>query len=160
MLTVKIICVGNLKEKYWRDAIAEYSKRLSAFCKFDIHEINEVKLPDNPGEKDISKALAEEGRQILKIAQDARCKIFPLVIEGKMQSSENLAKMIEQEAVMGTSAIAFVIGSSHGLCDEVKKAGRGISMSPMTFPHQLARVMLCEQIYRAFSINAGTRYHK
>ena len=160
MQTVKIICVGNLKEKYWRDAVNEYSKRLGAFCKFSIDEIAEYKLPNNPAEKDIEKALNEEGKIFLKHAADARCKIIPLVIEGKTYSSEGLAKMIENEAVGGESAIAFVIGSSHGLSDEVKKAGKGISMSPMTFPHQLARVMLCEQIYRAFSINNGSKYHK
>lgn len=158
MLNVKIICVGNLKEKYWRDAVAEYSKRLAAFCRFQIDELSEVKVPDNPSEKEIERALNEEGKQILKHAE--KYKIVPLCIEGKLISSEGLADMFTKEANMGTSSIAFVIGSSHGLSYEVKKQGRGISMSPMTFPHQLARVMLCEQIYRAMSINAGSKYHK
>lgn len=160
MLSVKIICVGNLKEKYWRDAITEYSKRLQAFCKFEIVELKESKLPDNPSEKEIEKALEDEGKQILKLINDSRSKAIPLCIEGKMLSSEKLSAKISSLTVSGESSIAFIIGSSFGLAPEVKRAGEGISMSPMTFPHQLARVMLCEQIYRALSISAGTKYHK
>ena len=130
MLEVKIICVGKLKERYWREAVEEYAKRLSAFCRFSVVELNEARLPQNPGAAEIERALAEE------------------------------SKAIAAAAVGGASSLAFVIGSSHGLHDSVKSSGRRISMSPMTFPHQLARVMLCEQLYRAFSINAGTKYHK
>lgn len=157
MLTVKIICVGNLKEKYWRDACGEYAKRLGTHCKFSIVELNEVRI-DKPSQALIDKALEEEGRAILKEAQGS--VIVPLCIEGKMMSSEQLSGFIDDVALRGQSSISFVIGSSHGLSPEVKRAGKGFSMSPMTFPHQLARVMLCEQIYRAFQISAGTKYHK
>ena len=160
MLNIKIICVGTLKEKYWRDAVQEYSKRLQAFAKFEIIELKESRLPDNPSEKEIEKALEDEGRQMLKIINDSKSVSVPLCIEGRLVSSEKLAKMLSDYALAGESSIAFIIGSSHGLSESVKKSGSGISMSPMTFPHQLARVMLCEQIYRALSINAGTRYHK
>lgn len=158
MLSIKIICVGNLKEKYWRDACAEYSKRLAAHCKFSIVELNEVKTETNPSPATVTKALNEEGKAILQAAKGSVA--VPLCIEGMMYSSEKLSKYIENTAVNGESSISFIIGSSHGLSDEVKSAGKGFSMSPMTFPHQLARVMLCEQIYRAFQISANTKYHK
>lgn len=158
MLEVKLICVGKLKEAYWRDAVAEYQKRLSAFCRFSIIELSEARLLQNPGGAAIAQALEEEGRAILAAA--GRSTVLALCIEGKPLSSEALAAQIEREAVGGASSLAFIIGSSHGLAEAVKARGARISMSPMTFPHQLARVMLCEQLYRAFSINAGTKYHK
>ena len=158
MLNVKIVCVGNLKEKYWRDACNEYSKRLGGHCKFSIIELNEAKTEKNPSAASISKALEEESRAILREVQGS--VVFPLCIEGKMCSSEQLAELISDCALRGESSLSFVIGSSHGLAPSVKAAGRGFSMSPMTFPHQLARVMLCEQIYRAFQIEANTKYHK
>ena len=140
-----MICIGKLKEKYWRDAVQEYAKRLSAFCRFQIIELNEARLPQDP-----NAILAAAGRSAL----------YTLCIEGKLVSSTQLAQQIDAAAVNGESSLAFVIGSSHGLDDSVKQGSKRISMSPMTFPHQLARVMLCEQLYRAFSINAGTKYHK
>lgn len=158
MLEVKLICIGKLKEKYWRDAVAEYAKRLSAFCRFSIVELNEARLPQNPSEAEIARALEEEAKAIS--ASVGRSAVYALCIEGKMLSSEKLAAELEGAAVGGASSVAFVIGSSHGLHESAKALGKRISMSPMTFPHQLARVMLCEQIYRAFSINAGTKYHK
>ena len=158
MLTVKIICVGNLKEKYWVDAVKEYAKRLSAHCKFQIIELNEAKCDKNPSETSINKALEEEAKQILQAASGSA--IISLCIEGKIISSEELSKKLDNLALMGESSVSFIIGSSFGLSDTVKKAGERISMSKMTFPHQLARVMLCEQIYRAFRISAGTKYHK
>lgn len=158
MLEVKLICIGKLKEKYWRDAVAEYAKRLSAFCRFSIVELNEARLPQNPSEAEITRALEEEAKAIS--ASVGRSAVYALCIEGKMLSSEKLAAELEGAAVGGASSVAFVIGSSHGLHESAKALGKRISMSPMTFPHQLARVMLCEQIYRAFSINAGTKYHK
>ncbi len=158
MLDVKIVCVGKLKEKYWTEAVNEYSKRLSAFCKFSIIELNEAHLPQDPNASQIEKALGEEAENIA--AQLKRCAVYTLCIEGKPISSEQLAAELENTALSGSSSVAFVIGSSHGLHDSIKKMGKRISMSPMTFPHQLARVMLCEQIYRAFSIQAGTKYHK
>ena len=158
MLEVKIICVGKLKERYWREAVEEYAKRLSAFCRFSVVELNEARLPQNPTAAEIDRALEEEGRAIRAAA--GRSAVYALCIEGRMLSSEKLASEISTEAVGGASSLAFVIGSSHGLHESVKACGKRISMSPMTFPHQLARVMLCEQLYRAFSINAGTKYHK
>jgi 23S rRNA (pseudouridine1915-N3)-methyltransferase len=158
MLTVKIICIGTLKEKYWRDACGEYAKRLGPFCKFSIVELPEARLEKDPSPAAIERGLQQEAEEILRAAGGGR--LIPLCIEGERLSSEQLSDRIEKAAVQGESALCFVIGSSHGLADKVKRAGKGISMSPMTFPHQLARVMLCEQIYRAFQILAGTKYHK
>ena len=158
MLTVKIICVGNLKEKYWTEAVKEYSKRLSAHCKFQIIELQEAKCDKNPSEASIAKALEDEAKAILAAAGGSA--VISLCIEGKQISSEELSKRLDNLSVGGVSSVAFVIGSSFGLSETVKKAGERISMSKMTFPHQLARVMLCEQIYRAFQISAGTKYHK
>lgn len=157
MLNVKLICVGSLKEKYWREACAEYEKRLGALCKFTIIELPEYKTDRNPSEASIVKALEEEGKAIIQAASGT---IIPMCIEGEATSSEKLSQKLEHLAVNGESSVSFVIGSSHGLSNAVKGKGRGISMSPMTFPHQLARVMLLEQIYRAFQITLNTKYHK
>ena len=157
MLTVKLICIGRLKEAYWRDACSEYARRLSPFCRFSIVELPEARLPEDPGEGEIRRALAQEGQKILEAAGSAL--VVPLCIEGEMMDSPGLARQLES-AALRTSSVAFVIGSSFGLAPEVKARGRGLSMSRMTFPHQLARVMLCEQIYRAFQINQHSRYHK
>ena len=158
MLNVKIICVGNLKEKYWKDACDEYKKRLTPLCKFSIIELSEAKTEKNPSVASIEKALLEEGKAIIQAATGS--VIISLCIEGELVSSDGLAKLLGETALRGQSSVSFVIGSSHGLSEEVKSKGRGISMSPMTFPHQLARVMLCEQVYRAFQITMGTKYHK
>ncbi len=158
MLDVKIICIGKLKEKYWRDAVQEYAKRLSAFCRFSVIELNEARVPQDPNDAHIEKALEEEARAVIDAV--GRSTAYSLCIEGTLLSSEKLASEIESAAVSGSSSLAFIIGSSHGLHGSVKRLGKRISMSPMTFPHQLARVMLCEQLYRAFSIQAGTKYHK
>lgn len=160
MIAVNIICIGKLKESYLRDASAEYSKRLGAFCKLNITEIQPKRLPDQPSEAEIDAALSAEGKQILaKIPQNS--KIVAMCIEGSQMSSEQLAKQFETDAVNGTGSLSFIIGGSFGLSDEVKKrADLKLSMSKMTFPHQLARVMLLEQIYRAFQINSGGKYHK
>lgn len=158
MINVKITAVGNLKEKYLRDAFSEYAKRLKRFCNFQICEISESKLPENPSEKEIQKALENEGKRILK-----ECIGFTaaMCIEGRQLSSTAFAEAIEKAASVGGSHITFVIGSSYGLSDEVKKkADLKLSMSEMTFPHQLARVMLAEQLYRAFQINSNGKYHK
>ena len=158
MQEVKIVCVGRLKEKYLTDAVAEYAKRLSAYCRFSVTELPEARLPQNPSEAQIAKALETEADAI--IAAAGKSAVIPLVIEGEMLSSEDLAQRMEKAASAGKSSLCFVIGSSFGLSPRVKALGRGLSMSRMTFPHQLARVMLCEQIYRAFSILAGAKYHK
>ena len=159
MQTVKIIAVGKLKEKYLKDAADEYIKRLGTYCKPEIIELKEAFVPENPSEKEISAALSDEGKALLKTI-DGR-PFTALCIEGEQVSSEELSKRLEKSASDGLSSQIFVIGSSHGLSDEVKsKADFKLSMSKMTFPHQLARVMLLEQLYRAFSIAKGGKYHK
>lgn len=159
MLSVQIICIGKLKEKFWREACAEYEKRLRPFCRFSILEIPESRLPDQPSQAQIENALEDEGKKILSAAGNNL--LIPLCIEGKPLSSPELAGRIHDWATKGTSSIAFVIGSSFGLSESVKQKGNlRLSMSPMTFPHQLARVMLCEQVYRAFQILHHGKYHK
>lgn len=159
MLTVKIICVGKLKEVFWREACAEYAKRLLSFCNFSIIELPESRLPEHPSAAQIASALKAEGEKILSASGNST--LFALCIEGISLSSEQLAEKISTLGVNGISSISFIIGSSFGLCGEVKqKAEYKLSLSPMTFPHQLARVMLCEQTYRAFQIINNGRYHK
>lgn len=159
MQRVKIVCVGKLKERYWRDACAEYEKRLRLFADFSIIELSESRLPESPSQAQIDAALDAEGRRIL-----AACKggeVIPLCIEGKAVDSPGLAAHLQRAAIEGAGQVSFVIGSSFGLSEPVKHAGRlRLSMSPMTFPHQLARVMLCEQIYRAYQILHHGKYHK
>lgn len=158
MINVKIIAVGNLKEQYLRDAFSEYVKRLKRFCNLQICEISESRLPDNPSQKEIQKALETEGKAILK---ELKGFAAAMCIEGKQLSSIEFAQKLNNAASEGGSWISFVIGSSFGLSDEVKSvADLRLSMSEMTFPHQLARVMLAEQIYRGFQINSNGRYHK
>lgn len=160
MQTVNIICIGKIKEKYFTDAIAEYSKRLGAFCKFNIIELDEEKLPQNPSNSQISATIKAEGeRKIAKLSKNSF--VVPMCIEGKMLSSTDLADKMADVALTGKSTIDFIIGGSWGLSDEVKsKADLKLSMSKMTFPHQMARVILCEQIYRAFEIQNNGKYHK
>lgn len=159
MMNVQILCVGKLKESYWREACAEYAKRLKSFCSFSIVELPESRLPNDPSQALIDKALEEEGEKLLAAAKGSA--IIPLCIEGKEISSPKLASTLEDLASRGVSSVSFVIGSSFGLAEKVKRAGSlRLSMSPMTFPHQLARVMLCEQIYRGFQILGNTKYHK
>lgn len=160
MIRVTLIVLGKLKEKYLRDACLEYEKRLGAFCKLDIIELNPVKLPDDPSDSQIIDAIDREASEIQKRIPSG-AKVYSLCIEGKMISSEQLASEIEKSAVSGNGNIAFIVGSSFGLSEKIKKASDfKLSMSPMTFPHQLARVMLLEQLYRAFQINLGGKYHK
>ena len=156
MLLVRLACVGRLKEEYWRQAVAEYEKRLRPFCRFEILEIGESRLPDSPTEGDIRRALEREGEQLLQKSAGLLC---PLCIEGRLLDSPGMAVLLEQ-AMQSPGAVTFFIGSSFRLSQQVKQSGKGFSMSPMTFPHQLARVMLCEQLYRGFQIQAGTKYHK
>lgn len=160
MVTVNIICVGSLKEQYWRDACAEYEKRLRPFCRFAINQVDEQRLPKNPSQAQIDSCVAEEGKRLLaKVPRGAYS--IAMCIEGRELSSPLLAQKLGQAAVGGSSSVAFFIGGSWGLSEEVKRqADFRLSMSPMTFPHQLARVMLCEQIYRAFQISSGGKYHK
>lgn len=160
MLNITIICIGKLKEQYLRDASAEYAKRLSASCKLNIVELGAEKLSDNPTKKEIENALISEGRKIIeKIPKGSA--VYTMCIEGKQRSSEELSKEIDDIAANGVSSIVFIVGGSFGLSDEVKSlSSKRLSMSKMTFPHQLARIMLLEQIYRSRQISLGTKYHK
>jgi 23S rRNA (pseudouridine1915-N3)-methyltransferase len=159
MMTVRIVCVGDIKEGYWTAAIKEYVKRLEAYCKLEIQEVSEAKMPNKPSDNDIRLALDQEGKRILGKCEG--CHVFALAIEGGMESSIAFSERLETLAVRGVSKIAFVIGGSHGLSAEVKQTADGtLSFSPMTFPHQLMRVVLLEQIYRAFAIQRKTSYHK
>ncbi|MBR3988504.1 MAG: 23S rRNA (pseudouridine(1915)-N(3))-methyltransferase RlmH [Clostridia bacterium] len=160
MLNVNIICVGKLKEKFLTDAIKEYSKRLSAFCKLNITELDETKIPDKVSDSEITNALKSESEKILaKIGKDSF--VIAMCIEGKMMPSEELSKLFDRISVEGKSRVDIIIGSSFGLSDDVKRrADLRLSVSPMTFPHQLFRVMILEQVYRAFQISTGGKYHK
>lgn len=159
MLSVKMITVGNLKEAYLRDAAAEYSKRLGGFCSFSLVELKEEKLPDPPSAAQIDTALRKESERILAECSKRAYKIA-LCVEGKQLSSEELAARLED--ISSThSEICLIIGSSHGLADSVKTAcDMRLSVSKLTFPHQLMRVILLEAVYRAFNIIKGTHYHK
>ena len=161
MIKVNIVCVGKLKEAYWREAVKEYSKRLSAYCSFEVAELAESRLPDNPSEKNIAEALEKEYSAMMKFLQIKGAYNIAMCIEGKTISSEALSQKLGEVSVSGFSTVNFFIGSSFGLSENVKRScAMRMSMSPMTFPHQLARVMLCEQVYRAFSIAANSKYHK
>ncbi len=154
-----MICVGKIKEQYFTDACLEYQKRLSKFCSLHIIEIEEARL-SNESEADITAALQKEGQAIIKHIEGTYA--VALCVEGENLSSPAFSKMIERVPTLsGRNKISFVIGSSHGLSEEVKKRADGkLSFSALTFPHQLVRVMLIEQIYRAFCIAAGNKYHK
>lgn len=159
-MKITIITVGKIKEKYLRDAIAEYSKRLSRYCKLEIIEVSDEKTPDQASETLEEQIRSKEGERILKYIRDDMY-VITLEIGGKMLSSEEFAKKIETLGVQGQSSIAFVIGGSIGLGKDVlKRSDYALSFSKMTFPHQLMRVILLEQIYRSFRIRAGEPYHK
>lgn len=160
MINVNLIVLGKLKEKYMKEFANEYEKRLSAYCRITITELEPVKLSDNPSQTEIDNALTKETQMILsKIPKNSY--VFAMCIEGKQLSSEELSAKIEDIALCGKSNITFIIGSSFGLSNEIKKISDfKFSMSKMTFPHKLARIMLTEQIYRAFSISNNAKYHK
>jgi Uncharacterized conserved protein len=159
MPDITIVAVGKLKEAYWAAAVGEYQKRLGAYCNCQIIEIPEYRLPAAPSGAQIQRGLEAEGEHILaKIPP--RAQVFALCIEGAALSSEQLSKTLEN-ALLNTSKIAFIIGSSHGIAQSVKQAAHfRLSLSAMTLPHQLARVVLCEQLYRAMSILHQGKYHK
>ena len=160
MLSVYIICVGKMKEKFFRDAFEEYVKRLRPYCKFQCIEIPETILPSNPSENDILGALKKEEKTILT-SVPCGASIVSLCIEGNMISSEELADYFSKITISGKSKICFIIGGSYGLSQGVKDASDfKLSISRMTFPHHLARLLTIEQIYRAFKINEGSAYHK
>lgn len=158
MITINLICVGNLKETYFKDAVKEYSKRLSAFCKFNIIELKEINF-SNPTKSEIEKIKTEEGKFIRSKLKKSNNIL--LSINAKEFSSEELANFIKQKQVDGISELNFVIGGSYGVSGEVEKScDEKISFSKLTFPHQLMRVIFCEQIYRAFTILNNKGYHK
>lgn len=158
MIKINLIVIGKLKEDYLRSACAEYIKRLGRYCVFELHELDECRLSEEPSEKEIAAALKKEGEQIKRYAKGV---IIPMCIEGKQLTSPELAEKISAASVGGASTVTFIIGSSFGLAPEIKDMGSfKLSMSKMTFPHQLARVMLLEQIYRSFQISTGGKYHK
>lgn len=160
MLTVRIICVGKLKEKFYREACAEYEKRLKGYCKPEIIELTEQRLPDRPSQGQIDAALAKEADAI-RAKIPAGSMVIAMCIEGKPMSSEKLAQQFSGWMSGGTSTICILIGGSCGLDEALKNSAQlRLSMSPMTFPHHLARVMVLEQVYRALNIAAGGKYHK
>ena len=160
MQTVTIIVPGKLKEGYLRDAQEEYRKRLTAFCKINIIEVSAEPLPASPSDAQIRAALEKEGKRLLD-AVPKGAFVYALCIEGKQRPSETFSRELDRLAVEGNGSVAFLIGSSFGLSEDVKRrADSRLSMSEMTFPHQLARVMLLEQLYRAFQISSGGKYHK
>ncbi len=159
MLNVMFVTVGTLKEAYLREAVAEYEKRLGGYCRFQSVNIKETKLSENPAEKEIAMTLSVEGKQILS-ALPPRAYRIALCVEGRQLSSEELAEKLEQVG-LSHGSVAFVIGSSYGLSDEVKSAcDFRLSVSKLTFPHQLMRVILSETVYRSLGILAGSKYHK
>ena len=159
MMNVKLITLGTLKESYLREAAAEYEKRLGAFCRFEAVQLKEERLSDSPSEGEIKNALTKESEKIFaEIPPRAFC--VAMCVEGKQMSSEELAQKIG-EVANRTGDICFIIGSSFGLSDAVKqRADMRLSVSKLTFPHQLMRVILLEAVYRAFNIQRGTKYHK
>ena len=159
MINIKFIVLGNIKEQYLRDAAAEYLKRLGAFAKVELCELKEARLPDSPSASHISAALEDEAQRILA-AIPPRSYVVALAVEGKQLSSEEFAGHIEK-VTQTASTVCFIIGSSHGLSQKIKNAAdMKLSLSKMTFPHQLFRVMLLESVYRSFNIIKGTKYHK
>lgn len=159
-MRITILTVGKIKEKYLRDAIAEYTKRLSKYCKLELIEVADEKTPDTASQTVEEGIRNKEGQRILKYIKDDMY-VITLEIRGKMLTSEEMAEKIKNLGIQGKSSIAFVIGGSIGLGKEVlKRADFSLSFSKMTFPHQLMRVILLEQIYRSFRINSKEPYHK
>ena len=159
MLHVKLIVIGNLKEAYWREAAAEYEKRLAAYAKVEVCELKEARLPENPAPAEIEAALEKEADAVLG-AVPPRAALWALCVEGEQVSSPHLSDMLA-DVMKNTGGLALVIGSSHGLSPRVKAAAAcRLSLSKLTFPHQLARVLLLETLYRSLSILHGGKYHK
>lgn len=160
MFDITLIAMGKLKEKFYLSAAAEYEKRMKGYCQFKILELPETRLPEDPSPAEITAGLEKEAELILtKIPKGAWfCVLTP---EGKLLSSEALADKLKDVKLSGKSSACFLIGSSFGMAQRIKdKADFKLSMSPMTFPHHLARVMVLEQLYRAEAIQAGSKYHK
>lgn len=159
-MKITILCVGKIKEKYYADAIAEYTRRLSRYCKPEIIEVADEKTPDHSSQTEMEQIKAKEGDRLLKYTRDDAFKIV-LAIQGNRMTSEKFSAFMEQLGVRGISNIQFFIGGSLGLDNRIiQKADYALSFSDMTFPHQLMRVILLEQIYRGFRIQYGEPYHK
>ena len=160
MLNVQIICVGKMKEKFYIDAAGEYTKRLGGYCRLTVTELTEEKLPQSPSQAQIDAALAREAQSI-RTRLPTGAYLVAMCVEGKTRSSEELAALVDNCLQQSVKSLVFLIGGSFGLDAQLKQqADLRLSMSPMTFPHHLARVMLLEQIYRSFKINEGSAYHK
>ena len=160
MISIRIICVGKLKEKFYSDAADEYSKRLSGYCKLEVIELPEHRLPDAPSEAQIAIALSKE-RDAIAGKLQAGAVTVALCIEGRELDSRGLSELLAGYAGRGTSQFCFIVGGSYGLHEDIKnRANIKLSMSKMTFPHNLARVMLLEQLYRSYKIAEGGKYHK
>lgn len=160
MTTINLIYVGNIRENYLLAAVAEYEKRLSAYCRLVCTEIKEEKLPDDPSQAQTEAAMKKEGERILAVLPRKSMK-FALCVEGKQLSSEEFSSLIKNAENSGFSQISFIIGGAFGLSEEVKKVcDFRLSLSKMTFTHRFARILLLEQIYRAENIAAGGKYHK
>lgn len=160
MQNITVLCVGKLKERFYIDACAEYQKRLTRFCKLSLVELPEARLPEAPSDAEIAAALEKEADAILEKLPRSGA-VIALCVEGKPLSSERLSETMARFATQGVSQLTFLIGGSFGLAERAKeRADLRLSMSPMTFPHHLARVMLLEQLYRAYQIQSGTKYHK
>lgn len=159
-MKITILAVGKLKEKYWKQAISEYEKRLSAYSKIEIIEVPDEKAPENMSDKEIEQVKEKEGQRLLaKIKPQAT--VITLEIQGKMLSSEGLAEEMQRRMTQGQSDFVFVIGGSNGLHENVlQRSNYALSFGKMTFPHQMMRVVLIEQVYRAFKIMRGEAYHK
>lgn len=159
-MKIDIICVGKIKENYLKDAIGEYSKRITRFSNINIYEVNDEKLSDHESEKEKEIVLKAEADRIKKYINN-KAMIFSLCVEGKQYESESFAKLIQDSNINGKSDLQFIIGGSLGLHDDIKNISNvKLSFSKMTFPHMLMRVILLEQIYRAFKINNNETYHK
>ena len=160
MFEITLLAMGKLKEKFYISAAEEYKKRLGAYCKFNLLELPEARLPENPSPAEIAAGLDKEAETIFsKVPKGAYLCIF--TPEGKELSSEGFAEKLSQVKLSGKSSVCFLIGSSFGISSKVKAAADfKLSMGPMTFPHHLARIMVLEQIYRAEAIQAGSKYHK
>lgn len=159
-MKIKVVTVGKLKEKYLKDGIAEYSKRISRFAKLEMIELEDEKTPDKASESENQKILEIEGQRILSKVGD-RDFVIALAIEGKTFSSEEFSKQLEEASIKGFSTLTFIIGGSLGLAQDVKnRANLSVSFGRLTLPHQLMRLVLVEQIYRAFTIQQGSPYHK
>ena len=160
LLAIKLICVGRMRERFFIDAFEEYRKRLSAYCRFECAELSEQRLPDRPTQNEIDAALFREAAEIERqIPSDAY--LVALCVEGRELPSEAIAQLISERENSGKPKLCFLIGGSFGLSECIKRrADLKLSMSKMTFPHHLARVMLAEQLYRGYKIKEGSRYHK